>query len=259
MESKTVAFPCLAFSLSLAACLSGVQPVPVDKPGPVEVPLQQPLPVPGFPTVDWSATQPPGATGTCANPYIPVLEGATWTSAVSFGPVSMTQVDTITDVGTDAFLVETKAGDTSVLVTWTCTPGGVLWLQSNGGMFSAVSQDLTWSTSSFSGVTIPAALQPGDTWSSSQEMVATGAGGSQSFTINIDYRAVGAESVTVPAGTFDAMRIDFVMRFAGPDTESAFEFSDWFVKDLGLVMSTAQQTTGGSLDFRQELLDYSIP
>jgi hypothetical protein len=137
---------------------------------------------------------------------------------------------------------------------------GILWLQSNGGMFSAVTQYATWTTDSYSGVTIPKNIQTGDSWTSSQELTATDANGSSSsFTINIDYRAVGNESVTVPAGTFNAMRIDFVMTFLGSGDEDVFEFSDWFVENEGLVKTIAQQTAGGSLSFTQELVSYSIP
>jgi hypothetical protein len=233
--------------LTISACQSAQQPS-----------QQQAQASGAAPSAQAPSNQSSGAL--CDNPYIPVVESATWTSNVSFGQLSTAQEDTITDVGTDAFLVETKAAGTSVVVTWTCTADGVLWLQTDGGMFSAVSQDATWSTNSFSGVTIPKEIQPGDTWSSSQEMTASDANGnSQTFTINANYQAVGIESVSVPAGTFDAMRIDFVMTFTGADAESSFEFSDWFVENVGLVKSAAQQITGGSLSFSQELASYSIP
>jgi hypothetical protein len=201
-----------------------------------------------------------GPGGVCDNPYVTVVEGATWRSEITFGTVSFTQTDTITDVGSDAFLVETSAAGTSVVTTWTCTEDGILWLQSNGGMFSAVTQDATWTTDSYSGVTIPKDIQPGDTWTSSQQLTATDANGSSSsFTINIDYQAIGIESVTVPAGTFNAMRIDFVMTFSGSGDTDVFEFSNWFVENVGLVKTVAQQTEGGSLSFTQDLSSYSIP
>ena len=202
------------------------------------------------------------ATGSlCDNPYMPAVEGAAWTSNLHTQQGDVTQVDTITDAGSDAFLVETVRPNTDYVVTWYCTPEGLLWLQTDGGMFSGIFQTegltQTWETVSYDGVSLPKDIQPGDTWSSSQQLKATDSTGSRQFDINIDFQAVGMESVTVPAGTFNAMRIDIAMGFKYADIETSYQISDWFAPGVGMVKSSAQSDFGGDYDLALE--SFAIP
>lgn len=213
------------------------------------------------------STQAPNAQASgslCDNPYMPAVEGATWTSNVHTEQGDTTQVDTITDAGSDAFLVETVTPNTDYVITWSCTAEGLLWLQTDGGMFSVVFQseglNQTWESVSFGGVTLPKDIQPGDTWSSAERLNVTDSTGTRPFDINIDFQAVGMESVTVPAGTFNALRIDLVMTFvttfSNSDLEMSYRISDWFAADVGLVKSSAQSDLG---DYDLELESYAIP
>ena len=236
------------FAMALSACQSAV-------------PTQQ-----GQASNVAPSAQPPvvQASGDlCANPFWPVVEGANWTSNLHTDQGDMTQVDTITDVGSDAFLVDTTQGQsTNYIITWTCTPEGLLWLQTDGGQFAAVFPDAQWATNSYSGVSIPKQIQPGDSWASSESLTATSSQGSFDFNVNIDFHAMGVESVTVPAGTFNAMRVDLVMVFSGQvsgqDFETTYNISDWVAEGVGLVRSVATSDVGGA-DYSLELASYSIP
>lgn len=192
----------------------------------------------------------------CDNPYVPAVEGATWTSNVHSELGDDTQIDTVTDAGSDAFLVETVVRDLDYVITWSCTPEGLLWLQTDGGMFSAIFQvegtTSTWETVSYSGVSLPKNIQPGDAWSSFEQLNVTDSTGSRSYDIAIDFHAVGIESVTVPAGTFNALHIDLTMSWTSQYGEVSVPISDWFAAGVGLVKSSA----GSSL---LELVSYSIP
>lgn len=201
-----------------------------------------------------------GSGGLCDNPYVPAVEGATWTSTVHTPQGDSQQVDTITDVGTDAFLVETVTPEVQYVITWSCTPDGLLWLQTDGGMFSAVFQSeeasATWETVSASGVSLPKNIQPGDTWSSNEQLSVTDSSGTRPFDISVDFQAVGTESVTVPAGAFDAMHIDLAITFGGAATEVTLQISDWFAAGVGLVKSSAAADYG---NFELVLESYQIP
>jgi hypothetical protein len=198
----------------------------------------------------------------CANPYVPAVEGATWTYNFHSDQVDVTQVDTVTDVGSDAFLVETTRSDGfDYVITWTCTPEGLLWLQTDGGMFSAIfqgaGQTQNWETVSYSGVSVPKNGQAGDTWASDQQISVTDSTGTRNFDIAMNFHAVGLESVTVPAGTFNAMKVEFTMAWTGGDgLDMTYQITDWFVENVGMVKSLAQAEVGS---YSQELTSYSIP
>lgn len=256
-------------ALLVAACQSAVQPVPIDQPEPLEVPQSQPLPVeqpeplpvPGFPTPDGNADQPPTVTGPCANPYLPVVEGASWTYdfTTSSGTVPLTQ--TISDVGSDGFLMMTDNPDISFAITWKCSQQGLYWLQSTGGMFAGVFQSAagtgTVETLSYAGVSIPTNVHVGDSWSTDEEITANAFGVNETFTIHTDYRAVGMETVTVPAGTFDALRVDMEASNDSQTLPVTIQGSTWFAADIGQVKNAG--VANGNITSDEELTSYSIP
>src|SRR3972149_11426481 len=115
------------------------------------------------------STSAPVATGACANPYVPVVESATWTySGQTDVAGAFTRTVTITDVGTDAFLVEWVSDPLSGVTTWTCQPDGLVEDQSNGGIFASVlpgpDATVTIQNLANTGVTLLANPQPGDSW-----------------------------------------------------------------------------------------------
>ncbi|HSB90922.1 MAG TPA: hypothetical protein VLD63_12955 [Anaerolineales bacterium] len=250
MESTNLKRLVHLFPITLLAACQAAQPTPQAQTNFSEQPTA------AQPSAPAPTSQ--SSLGLCDNPYWPVVEGATWTSSYHTSQQDDTQVDTITDVGSDAFLIETTRSNADYVITWTCTPEGLLWLQTNGGMFSAVFPNQQWSTNSYTGVSIPKQINPGDTWSSSESLTATGSDGSMTFDIHLDFRAVGKESISVPAGTFDAMRLDIVMEFVGPGFDVTVDISDWAAENVGMVKSVAQSDTGG-LDWEMELVSYSIP
>jgi hypothetical protein len=253
---KNIKFNSLIFAVvvvALAACQSA-QPTQEPSEGQTQATGAAPSPQP--PSVQASGDL-------CANPYIPAVEGATWSYTFHTDQGDNTQVDTVTDVGSDAFLVETTRSDGfNYVITWTCTPDGLLWLQTDGGMFSAVFQggglSESWETVSYSGVSIPKAGQAGDTWSSDQQISVTDSTGTRDFDIAMNFQAVGMETVTVPAGTFNAMRVDLTMAWTsgGEGLDMTYLITDWFVENVGLVKTSAEADFGS---YSLELVSYSIP
>ena len=202
-----------------------------------------------------------GSGDLCSNPYIPSVEGATWTYTLHTDSGDITQVDTVTDVGDGAFLVETVQPDLSYVITWHCTAEGLLWLQSDGGIFSAVFQTAsgtsTVETLSYSGISLPRTVQPGDTWTASEQIHVSGNGVDETFNLTAELRAVGVESITVPAGTFDALRIDLVLSNDSETMSVVVEESDWYVAGIGHIKSTG--LINSSISYDLELVSYSIP
>jgi hypothetical protein len=236
-------------ALVLAACQTAQQPPQQDEQ------TNNPSPTNQAPNVQASGDL-------CDNQYMPAVEGATWSYNAHTDQGDTTQVDTITDVGTDGFLVETTRSDGfNYVITWTCTPEGLLWLQTDGGMFSGIFQggglSQSWETVSYSGISIPKNGQAGDTWSSDQQISVTDSTGTRNFGIAMNFQAVGMESVSVPAGTFNAMRVDFTMAWTSDDNiNMTYLVTDWFVENVGLVKTSAQADFGS---YSLELTSYSIP
>jgi hypothetical protein len=84
----------------------------------------------------------------------------------------------------------------------------------------------------------------------------------------MNFRAVGTESVTVPAGTFEALKIEtnvtlnISASFAGITLPVTFsgEYTYWFAQDVGWVKATgAGNVLGNSFTETIELQSYNVP
>jgi len=225
---------------------------------PTQQPSQQQAQTSAAPSAQAPSVQSSG--GLCDNPYFPVVEGATWNYDLTTDFGTVTSTNTISDVGTDGFLMVTDNPDISYVITWECSAEGLYWLQSTGGMFAAVFQTDagtgTVQTLSVTGVSIPADVQPGDSWSSDEEITASGFGVDETFTIHADYHAIGMETITVPAGTFDALRVDFTMTNTSETLPVSIEGTSWFAAGVGQVKNTGLL---GDISSDLELTSYSIP
>lgn len=226
-----------------------------------------------------TAPTPDGLTrgvGLCANTYYPIHEGATWTyksTGASSGDYEVTE--TITAVRKDGFTVTSLIGDEPQIQEWGCTEQGLVTLQlsnSTAATLSTQSVGLDLEMKNASGVTFPKKLEPGQEWSHELEFIgkvgisdtSAMAGGR----VHTDFIARGMESITVPAGTFEAMKVDTVttldtnMKVQGWEVPSAFTSTStfWFVKDVGWVKTINQGELGGQ-SFTEviELQSFSIP
>jgi hypothetical protein len=92
-----------------------------------------------------------------------------------------------------------------------------------------------------SGSETPRELAPGLRWSSWLEMA-----GPRRAVIKTDHHAQAVETVTVPAGTYEALRVDFE-RLDADQPEYGLRLvsrgSRWYAKDVGLVRYRAETTT----------------
>lgn len=258
----------LLFALTLAAC--GGAGAPADE-----------EPAGGEPGEEESAAEeiPTEVSSLCANEYFPVVEGASWTySLQSDVSETFSFTSTVAGVREDGFTYNTdfpQEGDLSTSQEWSCQSDGLQALEFGGGAAASLSvsgNTATYTTSGVTGVTLPSAIASGDSWSSSlniegtqtiEDLVVQTSG-----TVTINYTAVGIESVTVPAGMFDAMRVDTQTVFdltgsmAGVELPISFTSMGqmWWAPGVGWV-KTAENADfmGTAVNSTTELTSYTIP
>jgi hypothetical protein len=220
-------------------------------------------------------TVPPPAGG-CANPLFPVADGATWSYTLSGGPAGpVSYTSTVTGIDTGGFELTQAFTSLTVKQRWSCKDGALAALDFGGPSASLVTQgsQATFTTVSQEGVTLPAQVAAGDEWTQSFTLKGTqvlpgGTTGTSQGTASYSSKAIGMESVTVDAGTFDAMRVDGQMTVdltvnvsgvTAPVTLST-KFSSWYAPGVGLVkMSQTGSLAGVALNVDNDLTSYSLP
>jgi hypothetical protein len=121
-------------------------------------------------------------------------------------------------------------------------------------------------------VTFPAAINPGDTWQHALEFTGKITVAGQVYDAKGEaqssFQAIGFESVTVPAGSFDAIKIhvDTTININGSFNGISFPvrvttpYDYWFVRDVGWVKASgAGNVSGESFSETIELENYNIP
>jgi len=217
-------------------------------------------------------------SGPCGNPYYPVVTGASYTYDSSN---TGTHTSTITSVRDDGFTVTHTIGGSTQTHEWECLPDGLVDLSSSlGNAFETMVEGVTLTgDTSVTGVTIPVSISVGDTWSQtySGTLTVQGFDTDLDFSTTVNYTAIAKETVTVAAGTFEAIRVDsslnsdFILKTHGT-TMPLYTYdstsSAWFVENIGTVKSTTQGFMKGATEqipLSQEfsdtsvLVEYSLP
>jgi uncharacterized protein DUF3108 len=225
-------------------------------------------------------TEPPATpmsgAGLCANTYYPVRQGARWTYKSSGGPAGdYGFTDTITSVREDGFTLSTQIGDLTRTQEWTCEPGGLVALQLGGApaaMLNSQNIQLNLDAKDSKGVTFPSQMNAGDGWQQSVEVEGDVSMGNDSGkaagTAQMDFNALGTESVSVPAGTFEAMKVkvdttlnvDVAYGALSMPVTFSGTYTYWFVQDVGWVKASGTGNLfGASFSETTELQSYQVP
>jgi DUF3108-like len=223
-----------------------------------------------------TAPSPSSASGACSNTYQPVVQGATWSYDVTggtSGPTSYT--DQISSVSGDSFILTTTTGDIVRDQRWSCTADGLVALDFGGGTATLAVADMSvvFDTTEATGVTLPSDISPGDTWSQTFTLEGTqNVTGDQAAkvtgTVKYDSTATGLESVTVPAGTFDTLRMegpnsmDLSVEMSGFAVPMAITGTivRWYAPGVGYVKSIETSNVFGTdVEITTELTSYNIP
>jgi len=208
---------------------------PTATPAPTDAP---PLPSP---------TAPAAIAAACQNRYYPIAQGAAWTYRVS-GSVNDTFTRAIIGVRADGFDdQDTFASGAIRRGSWACRQGDLISLTPGGSASVAAGGAQTdFTVESNEGLTLPADPQPGARWTQTIVYLGQFNTGDRNVTarstLNTSCRAVGVESVSVPAGAFEALRADCTYRLTIAllgDLPFDFSFSSngsvWYAPGVGLV------------------------
>lgn len=221
--------------------------------------------------VEQDSAEPPAARtsqSACDHPYLPLRPGSSWTYSTTEGTSAWSVLSAGGAPDSAAATMSITIPEVVMTTHWDCTSQGIISYDfgnlSVAGMGEVVSMDVTES----SGVFLPAAslLVPGYSWSESYTLVlnVTLEGTSVDMTSSSaeTWTAAGIETVSVPAGTFEALRIDGTqnvsvsgfMGMGGVDATNSMTF--WFAEGVGIVRytSSSEGYTGVG-----ELTAYSIP
>jgi len=220
-----------------------------------------------------SATAPaPQTLGQCSNPLQPVIIGAAWIYSMS-GISTGSFTRSITDVRSTGF-TDQDAFDTGVTRTgeWKCEDGALTALAPAEGLSAMVqTEGLTaeYQTTSSSGVTLPAIVLPGDSWSQNFTIEGTQSLAGQDVPakgeMSYACTAANSETVSVPAGAFDAMRVGcqingtITVAVAGIEVPAEFTSAAtiWYARDVGMVKTENEISGVGHSTI--ELTSYTIP
>ena len=264
--SRTVTwFLLVVIAMSLAACGGqpatpaatntptgpAIEPAATDLPTATAAPTATlaPTPTPKPPT----PTPAPVARSKCNNPYYPVAPGLTWVYAAA-EPASTTYTTTLDNITDSSFTMVQTFDNLTNESNYLCTPEGLTTAQFSGLQMEEANIQIE--TRNGRGVMIPAgdAWQVGETWDASFDLIGSmtaseGISGTITGTVTMTNEIVAREKVTVPAGTFDAFRVDSVMTetmylnmggVAMPDPISiAINMSSWYAEGVGVIKSSS--------------------
>ena len=222
------------------------------------------------PTQDNSTTNG-SSSAACGNPYLPVVQGATWTYNLT-GSSSDTFTRSIISVGENNFTDQDVFGSgVTRQGNWNCDNGALIALDPTSGNSASVNSEnvsVDFKTTSSSGVTLPASLNQGDSWTQTTTLEGTENINGLEVPAKNEFSntctVAGKESITVAAGTFDAVRVDcqtamnITITMNGAPISSPFTFTatSWYAENVGLIKTVS---TGDQLDSTLELTSYSIP
>jgi hypothetical protein len=210
----------------------------------------------GSPSVSPSAS---AISDPCANNYFPVADGATWlyrrTSIGRETPIRQS-FERISDAGFTTLQLLPGGGERDL---WACAPAGLANVEQHatgpgGGPPPTGTVDFHHFRSR--GVTVPSDLSVGSAWSqvvtSTARFKVAGVWYTENQVVTTSYRVVGEESVTTPAGTFQALKVQFTTRThktapdfgQGINLRNATSTTQWWARDVGIVRSIVDTGSG---------------
>ncbi len=217
-----------------------------------------------------------GPIGPCGNPLLPTAAGATWHYDMT-GTTTDTFTRSIQAADSSGFTDQDLFHDSGATRSgkWTCSSGNLTSLDLVGELTATASRPsnllpaLAFQTTDSSGVTLPARINAGDSWTQTTSLDGTAVVNLKNVDatsdVSVNCTAAGTESVTVPAGTFDAMRldcqIDQLITVTVGEGQAApahinYTTTYWYARNVGLVRSV---TNGANLDTTISLASYTIP
>ncbi|MGA2505360.1 MAG: hypothetical protein ABSG01_14855 [Anaerolineales bacterium] len=216
-----------------------------------------------------SVPPPSSGSGACTNPWEPVKAGALWNYNIT-GITNATDARTIETVSADGFTDQNVFSNGITLPgTWKCSNGALTDMDPFSTAPTGTSSAQALHTDSVDGTGLPAGTKPGDsfqlTYHMSGSVTENGTAHPLTEVVSESCKADAMQSVTVAAGTFDALHLTcqlgltITATIAGaPSTPivSNSTIQRWFAKGVGLVKSVDTSSAGVRTT---DLTSYTIP
>lgn len=219
----------------------------------------------------------PTTGNVCDNALFPVRQGASWTYFSTGSPSGdFTYTDTITEVHAEGFTLHSQLDALTRTQAWSCEPDGLKALQLGGGTTASISiQAMTaeFTTIEANGISLPREINAGEQWQHNliiQGSIAmpTDQQAQSNGTYSVTMQAAGTETITVPAGTFEALKIQATSavqidaNFQGVPVPITINGSSvlWYAPGIGFIKSIENSDFSGSpYTATTELQTYYIP
>jgi hypothetical protein len=203
--------------------------------------------------------------GECGHDFFPSDLGATWEVTGTNSVLGAFQnTATVSVSSDDGFVVTTNFidGSGTFALAYSCTDEGLTLLDPLGQSSSAVATgpegSATMTTLAQSGISLPADLEAASTW---QQYVKWEARGDDGTVLHGDttfnYVNRGRENVTVPLGTFEAIRIDTeILGTLEGEALEPCQATNWYAEDVGVVKA---ETSCFGIDSSTMLVSFDSP
>ncbi len=217
------------------------------------------------------------SSGACGNALYPVKQGAAWTYASTGGPNgSFIYTDTVTEVRADGFTLTSQIADSLRSQKWSCQSGGLQALQVGGSNAAGITTQgiiADFTALDISGISLPEKISHGMQWQYALKLKGTmatpdNAQSLSSGSYSVTMRELGKETITVPAGTFEAVKIqanavvDVTTSFAGIPIPVKYNGVSiiWYAPEVGYIKSVENgDFSGTAFSVTTELQNYNIP
>jgi hypothetical protein len=188
---------------------------------------------------------PTPAPSLCDNLYYPNIVGDTWNytgSTTATG--AYTRTDSISNSSAESFSVQSNLSGVPYNVDYSCTQAGLVSVnpiqQYLGAILSSLNGQASLNLVSNSGISLPNEISPGDTWQQIVEWEGSAQGFSTNGRLVFDYTATGYETVTVPAGTYDALKVNTSIRIEISSFRlqyGTYDITTWMAPNIGIIKS----------------------
>jgi len=240
----------------------------------------KPAPTPGEPAGQEAAepaVKQTIGTGDCRHDYYPLMPGYSVSYRQTYGERQVNYVMTITEADDKRAKMEFKfdqiaeVGKEFTFTQELSCSGGNLMPDGYLDMSEAFGgPKVRIETEEIEGVLMPEGLQNGSVWTSSYVMKMTPADsshpmaayGAMKSDVSVVNTVVGEETITVPAGTFDTLKVESVSttttEMTGlpnmPPSETTMTEYEWWARGVGMVKS--ESGDGSSVI---EAIDVDVP
>jgi DUF3108-like len=212
-------------------------------------------------------TAPAAAESACDHPYFPLRSGSSWTFSTTEGSTTWSVSSAGGSGDSASATMDIAMPQVTFTVHWNCTPAGIVSFDFGNlnvaGFGSLATMDVTDSSGTF--LAAPDLLTPGYSWPNNYSLVMhvseEGFSADMTTTVTESWTVAGVENVTVPAGTFEALRVDgtenVTMTGLGQDVNASVNVTYWYARGVGIVRYTSSDSEGMSSG--GDLTSYTVP